>query len=213
MDVFARHTDELVVRVEHVIQHDVFADVVFDMDLHRVGRGEGLGDGGLFGKLFLPCVLIHLAEAFAQGFLILLVGHHLGRDLKEVALALHVGDAGAAHEVLHLGIVGVQAHQLTDTGEGLAAVMVAAHVRSLSAGHFLFKVGEVDIRLGHFAMGSRAGVGLGRAQHEAEQDRGSEFLHVVSCCWIREPIQSRDSFRLFLKKHREKLQEKLSPQG
>ena len=181
VDVFARHADELVVRVEHLIQHHIFADVVLDVDLQRVGRGEGLGDGGRFGKLFLPFVLIHLAEAFAQGFLVLLVGHHFRGDFEEVALALHVGYAGAAHELLHLGVVRVQAHQLAYAGEGLAAVVVAAHVRTLGAGHLLFKVGEIDIGLGHFAVGSGAGIGLERAEGQPQKKSKREFLHSDSC--------------------------------
>ena len=177
MDVLAGHADELVVRVEHVLQHHIPALIVSHVDAGRVGRGEDFGDGCGLGQLFLPLILIQLAETFAQGFLVLLVGHHFRGNLEEVALALHVGYAGAADEILHLGVVGVEPGELAYAAEGFAAIMVAPHVRTLGASHFLFEICKKNIGFVYFARGGRTCIGMGCTEGQPQEKRDGKFLH------------------------------------
>ena len=184
-DVFTGCAHKLVIGVFDTGQHNrLIGGVSFLCALHRIDRGEHLGDKLAPLLQFIPFGNAELGIFLAQLFLIVEVSHHGRGNLLVVALAHHERGACAVIESQHGRVLRVGLHERLNAVKRF--VLVAEKGVGIAAGalHFGLKLLQVVIGKVYFFLAG----GLGSchcAETQRQQGQNSKngfFKHMFVSC-------------------------------
>ena len=144
--VFTGGTNELIGRIDHLVDDDVLADDIGRRALHGIGRREGGRQHFQRSQLLLPGFLALASEALTHLLFVAEIRRHVGRDLHVIALALQKGRARALEQSLYGRIVGIALHEALHPVHGVALVAVERSRPAVLMRDLFFKFFQIVFR-------------------------------------------------------------------